>query len=225
MASERIDGALALLKKELVSWWFVSDKYMYSSFFFLDIKIKNCYCLYLVLIVLVYLITERNEKPRRCHYETVDWPNQYPQSNEWVLGEIQPQQKSQSMFPDFQEMQHGLASVGLQRQSPFSNLRRGEQCLLSGSSVGCHDSTGSWTHGESVPRDPDDKHQTMEVLSGGWGFYLVRFLRPGGRCMKHRSNGAVPDSSGVIDSNSGLLNSFSESFRTTDNATDLTPHR
>lgn len=36
------------------------------------------------------------------------------------------------MFPDFQEIQHGLAPVGLQRQSPFSNLRRGEQCLLQG---------------------------------------------------------------------------------------------
>lgn len=43
--------------------------------------------------------------------------------------------------------------------------------------------------------------------------------------MKDRSNGGVPDSSGVFDSNSGLLNSFSESFRTTDNAAVLTPHR
>lgn len=43
--------------------------------------------------------------------------------------------------------------------------------------------------------------------------------------MKDRSNGGVPDFSGVFDSNSGLLNSFSESFRTTDNAADLTPHR
>lgn len=47
--------------------------------------------------------------------------------------------------------------------------------------------------------------------------------------MKDRSNGAFSDSPGVTDSNSGLLNSFSECLvsgqQTTDNVEDLTPHR
>lgn len=65
----------------------------------------------------------------------------------------------------------------------------------------------------------------MEVFLGRWGFYFVWFFRLGGWCMKDWLNGVVFDFFGVIDSNIGLLNSFSESFWMMDNVVDLMLYR